>query len=199
MVGREIPEQWMNCLIKQQKDKASRGPLFAWEKQPVCVCVRSGRIPCHHNPVFHQQGGHGARLQTVPNKAVQSGGIRSLINSAYLQHLSDSKCLFGPLVAALFVLLVLSGNVFAARRKPSDCKPNLHPLETHQLCSRLISCTRTISILPWELKCDHPVLGCTHRVTPGRFAGKFDLNVLITVQWNFTFKQERGFTKGTSS
>ena len=98
-------------------------------------------------------GGHGARLQTVPNKAVRSGGIRSLINSAHLQHLSDSECLFGPLVAALFVLLVLSGNVFAARRKPSDCKPNLHPLETHQLYSRLISCTRTISILPWELKC----------------------------------------------
>ena len=39
-------------------------------------------------------------------------------------------------------------------------------------------------------------LGCTHRVTPGRFAGKYDLNVLIIVQRNFTFKQERGFTKG---
>ena len=38
-------------------------------------------------------------------------------------------------------------------------------------------------------------LGCTHRVTPGRFAGQFDLNVPIIVQRNFTFKQERGFTK----
>ena len=61
-------------------------------------------------------------------------------------------------------------------------------LETHQLYSN-------DSILPWELKCDHPNLGCTHRVTAGRFAGKFDLNFLITAQRNFTFKQERGFTK----
>ena len=42
-------------------------------------------------------------------------------------------------------------------------------------------------------------LGCTHRVTPGRFAGQFDLNVLIIDQRNFTFKQERGFTKGNSA
>ena len=37
----------------------------------------------------------------------------------YLQHLRDSESLFGPLVAALFVLLVLSGNVCASRGKPS--------------------------------------------------------------------------------
>ena len=35
------------------------------------------------------------------------------------------KVFLAPLVAALFVLLVLSGNVFAARRKPSDCEPKL--------------------------------------------------------------------------
>ena len=58
----------------------------------------------------------------------------------------DSECLFGPLGC---------GAVCAScsRRKPSDCEPNLDPLETPQLYSRLISCTRTISILPWELKC----------------------------------------------
>ena len=67
------------------------------------------------------------------------------------------KVLLAPLVAALFVLLVLSGNVFATRRKPSDCKPN--PLETHQLYSTLISCTRKISILHLEFKCVHPIRG----------------------------------------
>ena len=116
---------------------------------------------------------------------------------------SFANVYLAPLVAALFVLLVLSGNVFAARRKPSECKPNLHPLETHQLHSRLISCTRRISTLPWELKyIITPTwgnLGCTHCVTPGRFAGKFDLNVLIIDQRNFTFKQERGFAKGKTA
>ena len=72
---------------------------------------------------------------------------------------SFANVYLAPLVAALFVLLVLSGNVFAARRKPSECKPNLHPLETHQLYSRLISCTRKISTLHLEFKCVHPIHG----------------------------------------
>ena len=73
--------------------------------------------------------------------------------------ISDSESLFGPLVAALF-LFVLSGNVFASRGKPSASRVETHRtrdlsvvLETHQLYSRLISCTRKISTLPWELKC----------------------------------------------
>ena len=69
------------------------------------------------------------------------------------------KVYLALLIAALFVLLVLSGNVFAARRKPSECKPNLHPLETHQLYSRLISCTRMIGTLHLEFKCVHPIRG----------------------------------------
>ena len=53
----------------------------------------------------------------------------------------DSECLFGPLVAALFVLLVLSGNVFAARGKPSasraePSRDSSVVLETHQLYSK---------------------------------------------------------------
>ena len=31
------------------------------------------------------------------------------------------------------------------------------------------------------------------------FVGKFDLNVLIIEQGNFTFNQERGFTKGKTA
>ena len=72
---------------------------------------------------------------------------------------SFANVYLAPLVAALFVLLVLSGNVFAARRKPSECKPNLRPLETHQLYSRLISCARKISTLHLEFKCVHPIHG----------------------------------------
>ena len=51
--------------------------------------------------------------------------------------------LLAPLVAALFVLLVLSGNVFASRGKPSASRVETYPtrdlsvvLETHQLYSK---------------------------------------------------------------
>ena len=80
----------------------------------------------------------------------RQGALEEMLDAASCTCISDSECLFGPLVAALFVLLVLSGNVFAARRKPSDCKSIL--LETHQLYSRLISCTRKISTLHLEFK-----------------------------------------------
>ena len=51
------------------------------------------------------------------------------------------KVFLAPLVAALFVLLVLSGNVFASREKPSDLQAELSRdssvvLETHQLYSK---------------------------------------------------------------
>ena len=119
-----------------------------------CVCVRSDRMPCHH-PFGFSAGGHSTSLGLCPTKLpvkwdIQLGQLdvpASVILKVYL----------APLVAALFVLLVLSGNVFAARRKPSECKPNLHPLETHQLYSRLISCTRKISTLHLEFKCVHPI------------------------------------------
>ena len=56
---------------------------------------------------------------TTRNEAVGESGKQGLISLVYLHLLSDSESLFGPLVAALFVLLVLSGNVFDTRGKPS--------------------------------------------------------------------------------
>ena len=126
----------------------------------VCVCVRSGRTPCHH----FSAGGHSTSLGLCPTKLpvkwdIQLGQLdvpASVILKVYL----------APLVAALFVLLVLSGTVFASRGKPSASRVETHRtrdlsvvLETHQLYLRLISCTRKISALPWELKCDYPILG----------------------------------------
>ena len=101
---------------------------------------------------------------TTRNEAVGESGKQGLISLVYLHRLSDSESLFGPLVAALFVLLVLSGNVFASRGKPraSRAKPSRDSsvvLETHQLYSRLISCTRKISALHLEFKCVHPIRG----------------------------------------
>ena len=69
------------------------------------------------------------------------------------------KVYLAPLVAALFVLLVLSGNVFVSRVKPIR-------LETHQLYSRLISCTRDSSVVLerlapsiWSLSVYTPFVG----------------------------------------
>ena len=87
----------------------------------------------------------GAPDFSKPCQRSYGNRVEEMLDAASCTCISDSECLFGPLVAALFVLLVLSGDVFAARRKPSDCKPN--PLETHQLHLRLISCTRDSSVV----------------------------------------------------
>ena len=115
----------------------------------VFVCVRSGRIPCHH----FSAGGHSTSLGLCPTKLpvkwdIQLGQLdvpASVILKVYL----------APLVAALFVLLVLSDNVFVTRGKPSASRAETSPTRD----SRLIGCTRRISALPWELKCGHPILG----------------------------------------
>ena len=107
------------------------------------MCVRSDRIPCHHLGSFSEAGAR--RLISKPCQRSYGNRVDEMLDAASCTCISDSECLFGPLVAALFVLLVLSGNVFAGRRKPSDCKPI--PLETHQLYSRLISCTRDSSVV----------------------------------------------------
>ena len=48
----------------------------------VCVCVTLGIIGILSDFLA---GGHGTRLQTVSNKAMQSGGISSLASWTYLQ------------------------------------------------------------------------------------------------------------------
>ena len=111
----------------------------------VCVCVRSDRMPCHH-PFGFSAGGREDLQSSAQRSSLQAPRIRSLINSAYLRNSCDSKSSW-PGVFSLWVLHVEPCNVFAARRKPSDCKPNLHSLETHLLYSRLISCTRNSSVV----------------------------------------------------
>ena len=84
---------------------------------------------------------------------------------------------FGPLFLSLCVLHVEPCNVFDTREMLSASRAETHRtrdlsvvLETHQLYSRLISCTRKISTLPWELKCGYPSLG-EPRVYPSCDAG----------------------------
>ena len=112
---------------------------------------------------FNRRGRGGLLVATPTKLSRMTGCIKGRLD-VYLHQFC--KCPFGPLVAALFVLLVLSGNVFVTRGKQSASRAKTHRtrdlsvvLETHQLYSRLISCTRKISTLPWELKCDYPSLG----------------------------------------
>ena len=85
----------------------------------VCVCVCAEWQNTLPPPLGSGCYRRGARppVMNLAQRSCVTGGLISLV---YLQHLSDSESLFGPLVAALFVLLVLLGNVFALRGKPSD-------------------------------------------------------------------------------
>ena len=81
----------------------------------------------------------------LPASTPETSCLVRLITSTYLCVSSDAKSFWPPwsLVAALFVLLVFSGNVFAARGKPSASQAEPTPtrdssvvLETHQLYSK---------------------------------------------------------------
>ena len=128
--ARACVEQWHSDMFFEKRRVVLRSPC-------VCVCGVT-EYPVTTLGRFRRQGAR--RLISKPCQRSYGNRVEEMLDAASCTCISDSECLFGPLVAALFVLLVLSGNVFAARRKPSDCKPN--PLETHQLYSRLISCTR---------------------------------------------------------
>ena len=65
----------------------------------------------------------------------------------YLQQLSDSESPFGPLLLPLYVLLVASVAFSIVPESQASCEPKLIVLETHQLYSRLISCTRDSSVV----------------------------------------------------
>ena len=76
---------------------------------------------------------------------------------------SDEKCPFGPspesLLLPCFPVKVATGKPSALRAETYCTRDSSVVLETHQLYSRLISCTRKIRTLHLESKCEHPILG----------------------------------------
>ena len=98
----------------------------------ACVC---GVAEYPATKTFFRCRGVQHLWHTARNEAIAKGG-KGVQTWTPVPASVILKVFLAPLVAALFVLLVLSGNVFAARKKPSDCKPKLHPLETHQLYSK---------------------------------------------------------------
>ena len=128
----------------------------------VCVCVRSGRIPCHQN-FFLLQGARAALKGPAPTQTPFFAGEIQRDAVGRTCNCDVCECPFGPLPEPP---LLLCAPVKVATGKPSVLRAETYRtrdlsvvLETHQLYSRLISCTRMISTLPWELKCDHPILG----------------------------------------
>ena len=123
-----------------------------------CVCV-CGVTECPLTTFSEQQGGREDLQSSAQRSSLQAPRIRSLINSAYLRDSCDSKS-FWPVVFLLCVCFMLNlVTVSTLRGNRVHCEQSLHLLETHQLYSRLISCTRKISTLHLEFKCVHPIRG----------------------------------------
>ena len=116
------------------------------------VRVQSGRIPCHQT--FFAAGGRGVQSGTTSNVIAREAEPDQLCVPA-----SDTMS-FWPAVSLAVSASCCFCSVFDSTGKPSVLRAETHRtrdlsvvLETHQLCSRLISCTRMISTLPWELTC----------------------------------------------
>ena len=117
------------------------------------VCVRSGRIPLF----LFVQGARAALKAPAPMKTPFFAGEIQRDAVGRTCNCDVCECPFGPLPEPP---LLLCAPVKVATGKPSVLRAETYRtrdlsvvLETHQLYSRLISCTRMISTLPWELKC----------------------------------------------
>ena len=85
--------------------------------------------------------------------------ISRLITSTYLCISCDAKSFWPPWLRRCLCFLFFRVTCSLLEGSRVHRKPNPHPLETHQLYSRLISCTRKISTLHLEFKCVHPIRG----------------------------------------
>ena len=124
----------------------------------VCVCV-CGVTECPVTNLFlrqqgvpgAEQGWHQRRPLLLPVISISDARL------TYLQRLCKvllARC-FPRCVCFMLNLVTFSpleGNLV-------PCEPRLIILETFRLYSRLISCTRKISILHLEFKCVHPIRG----------------------------------------
>ena len=105
----------------------------------VCVCVRSGRKPCHHTITFShcrgwQQGRESATNEDTLVTLVKQLEMSSCVPAMVVQSL------FGPLFLSLCVLHVEPCNVFDTRGKPSALRAETYSCRTLSK-PRLTSCT----------------------------------------------------------
>ena len=131
-------------------------------RRGACVC---GVAEDPATTSFLRQQGHGSSFALCrwSNEAVpqQMSRISSLdANSTVPVHLVLIQSPFGPLgCGAVCASCSFGLTCSSLDRSRVHCEPKLIILETHQLYSRLISCTRKISTLHLEFKCVHPIRG----------------------------------------
>ena len=77
----------------------------------VCVCEPSWNTDVKPFGGLSEQGGNPVSIAGCPTKTAMPRLIRSLINSAYLHHLSDSESLFDPLLLRFLFVAVASCSV----------------------------------------------------------------------------------------
>ena len=80
--------------------------------------------------------------------------ISRLITSTYLCISCDAKSFWPPWLRRCLCVLFFRVTCSLLEGSRVHREQNPHPLETHQLYSRLISCTRKVSTLHLEFKCE---------------------------------------------
>ena len=164
--GMDVAQSARELYIQGSKPQSRKGPNFWILPKFVCVCVCAewqNTLP-PQLLMISTAGGARGRARLAPTKTFALACDINLGREIDVP-VPVIQSPFGPLLLSC-VLHVEPCNFFDTRGKPSALRAETHRtrdlsvvLETHQLNSRLVSCTRKISTLPWELKCDYPSLG----------------------------------------
>ena len=117
--------------------------------QPVCVCVRSTLSPTSGFH-FYRRGMLATCAVGIQRRRRTCPVISRLITSTYLCISCDAKSFWPPWLRRCLCFLFFRVTCSLLEGSRVHREQNPHPLETHQLYSRLISCTRKISTL-WSL------------------------------------------------
>ena len=125
----------------------------------VCVCGVTEYPVTNFRLLLLPQGDAGDLCGRHPTKTPHLSCDIELITSTYLCISCDAKSFWPPWLrrCLCFLLFRVTCSLLEGSRVHREQNP--HPLETHQLYSRLISCTRKISTLHLEFKCVHPIRG----------------------------------------
>ena len=125
--------------------------------QCVCVCGVTEYPVTNIKLSPLPQGDHPFAVCDGPTKRSQQMRISRLITSTYLCISSDAKSFWPPWLRRCLCFLFF--RVTCSLLEGSRVHREQNPVETHQLYSRLTSCTRKISTLHLEFKCVHPIHG----------------------------------------
>ena len=136
--------------------------FFAWifghvcKPQCVCVCVCGVAENPATKTFFCCSRGVQHLWHTARNEAIAKGG-KGVQTWTPVPASVILKVLLAPWLRRCLCFLFF--RVTCSLLEGSREHREQNPVETHQLYSRLISCTRKISTLHLEFKCVHPIRG----------------------------------------